>query len=45
MFLDLLDRDPLVRGTDRNQAPDPSRKNNKENFDSYYFETIYAFHL
>jgi hypothetical protein len=33
------DPDPLVRGMDRDPAPDPSGKNNKKNLDSYYFVT------
>jgi len=37
------DPDPLVRGTDRDPAPDPSGKNNKKNLDSYYFVTNLCF--
>ncbi len=39
VFLDLLDTDPLVRGTD----PDPSiiKQNSKKNIDSYCFVTSF----
>ena len=39
VFLDLLDTDPLVRGTD----PDPSiiKQNSKKNIDSYFFVTSF----
>jgi hypothetical protein len=38
MFLGLLDPDPLVRGTDLDQAPEPyiiKKKYSKKNLDSY----------
>jgi hypothetical protein len=50
MYLDLPDPDPLLRGTNLDPAPDPSKfyhqaKNSKKNRDSYYFVTSFLLYI